>query len=95
MAFEAVVCHDSSQVGMASEENAVEVVHFALVPVCAVKETSNTRHRGSLVGVGLDTNARVVADGQKVVYDLEAVVAGGIVAASDAADLRELGRCVI
>lgn len=62
VALETVVRHDASQVGVAGEEDTEQVVDLALVPVGAVKEAGDARHWGRLVGVGLNADARVVAD---------------------------------
>lgn len=95
VALETVVGHDSAQIGVAGEVDAVQIVDFALVPVCAVKETSDTGDSRGFVGVGLDSDARVVADREQVVHDLEALVAGGIIGGSNGADLGEFGSGIV
>ena len=80
---------------MAGEEDAVEIVGLALVPVGTVEQASDAGNRGRLVGVGLDPDARVVTDGQQVVDDLETVVTRGIVGGRDGADLGELSSSVV
>jgi hypothetical protein len=80
---------------MAGKEDTVQIVDLSLVPVGTVKETGDAGHGGSLVGVGLDTNAGVVADREKVVDNLESVLARGVVGGSDGADLGELGSGVV
>ncbi len=95
VAFETVVGHDSAEIGVAGKVDAVQVVDFALVPVGAVKETSDTRDSRSLVGIGLDSDARVVTDRKQVVHNLEALVAGGIIGGSNGADLGEFGSGIV
>lgn len=80
---------------MAGKKDAKEVVDLALIPVGAVVEAGDTGDRRGLIGVGLDTDAGVVADGQEVVHYFEALVAGGEVACSDGAHLCEFSRGVV
>ena len=80
---------------MVDEEDAEEVVDLTLVPVGALEEGHDGGDGGRLVGVGLDADARVVADGEEVVDDLEALRARGVVGGCDGADLRELGGGVV
>lgn len=80
---EAVICHYPSQIGMAGEEDAEEVVDFALVPIGTIVESAKRRYRCGLISVGLHPYAGVVSDGKKIVNDLEALVLGGIVYSSD------------
>ncbi len=62
VSFKTVVGHDAAQVGVAEEEDSEQIVGLALVPVCAVVEARDAGYWRRLVGIGLDTNARVVAD---------------------------------
>ena len=80
---------------MASEENTIQIVDLTLVPVGAIEEAGDARNGGSLVGVGLDADSGVVSDGEKVVDDLETVLAGGVVGGCNSADLGELSGSVI
>jgi hypothetical protein len=95
MTIKAVVSHYPSQIGMACEKNAEQIVDFALVPVGAIVEAAEGRHWRGLIGVCLHPYARVVSDGQEVVHDLEALVFGGVVYSSDIRDLGVFGCCVI
>lgn len=95
VALEAVVGHDAAEVRVVDEEDAEEVVDLALVPVGALVEGHDGGDRRGLVGVGLDTDAGVVADGEEIVDDLEALRAGGVVGGCDGADLGELGGGVV
>lgn len=92
---EAIVGHDTAEIRVAGEEDTEHVVDFTLVPEGPLKQASHTRHGGGLVGVGLDANTGVVANTEKVVDHLEALVAGGEVDSSDVGDLSELGRGVV
>lgn len=93
--IETVVSHDTAQIRVSGEEDTEHVVDFTLVPQGTLKEAGDTGDGGSLVRVGLDTDARVVADTEEVVNDLEALVAGGEVDTSDIGDLGELGGSVV
>lgn len=95
VSIETVVGHDAPQVGVANEEDTEHVVDLTLVPVGSVVETCDGRYGRCLVGVGLHANARVVADGEQVVDNLEALVASGVVDGSDVADLGVLGGSVV
>jgi hypothetical protein len=95
VSVEAVVGHDAPQIGVADEEDAEHVVNLTLVPVGTVVEACDGGNGRGLVGVGLDADARVVTDGEHVVDDLEALVAGGVVDSGDVADLCEFGGSVV
>lgn len=95
VSVEAVVGHDTPQIGVTDEEDTEHVVNLTLVPVGAVVEGCDGGYGRGLVGVGLDADTRVVADGEHVVDDLEALVAGRVVDSGDVADLCELGGGVV
>lgn len=95
VSVEAVVGHDAPQIGVTDEEDTEHVVDLTLVPVGTVVEACDGGYGRSLVGVGLDADARVVADGEHVVDDLEALVAGRVVDGGDVADLCEFGGGVV
>lgn len=80
---------------MASEEHAKEIVDLSLVPVGTVKETGDTGDGRDFVGVGLDTDTRVVADREEIVDDFKSVLSARVVGGSDRADLGELGSGVV
>jgi len=95
VAIETVVGHDAAEIGVSNKEDTEQVVDFTLVPVGTVVETANRRDGSGLVGVGLDADTGVVADGKHVVDNLEALVAGRVINSGDVADLGELGGGVI
>lgn len=95
VSVETVVGHDAPQIGVANEEDTEHVVDLTLIPVGSVVETCDGGYGRCLVGVGLHANARVVADGEQVVYNLETLVAGRVVDGSDVADLGVLGSGVV
>jgi len=95
VSVEAVIGHDAPQIGVTDEEDTEHVVDLTLVPVGAVVEACDGGYRRGLVGVGLDANARVVTDGEHVVDDLEALVAGRVVDGGDVANLCEFGGGVV
>lgn len=80
---------------MTSKEDAVEVIHFSLVPVGAIEQAGDAGNRGRLVGIGLDPNTGVVSDREQIVDDLESVLARGVVGCGDGANLSELGGSVV
>jgi hypothetical protein len=80
---------------VADEEDTEQVVDLTLVPVGTSEETGDAGNGGSLVGVGLDADASIVANAQKVVDDLEALVPRGEVGGRDGADLGELCGSVV
>lgn len=61
---------------MTNEEDSEEVIDFTFVPVRAVIETAKTGNGGSLIGVGLDANAGVVAYGKEVVDNFKTLITG-------------------
>lgn len=95
MPVKAVVGHDPPQIWMSHEEHSEQIVDFTLIPIGAIVERSDRRHRRSFVGISLDTDACIVSDGEEVVDDFESSVAGGIVHGSDVAYLGELGSGVV
>ena len=95
VALEAIVGHDTAQIGMADKEHTKHVVDLTLVPVGAHVQAGNAGNRSDLVGVGLDADARVVPHAQQVVDDLKAHLARGEVDSGDIADLGELGIGIV
>lgn len=95
VAVKAVVGHDASQIGVVGEEDTEHVIDLTLVPQSALEQTSYAGHRGGLVGVGLDTDAGVVANTEQVVNDLETLVPCGEVNTGDIGDLGEFGRSMV
>lgn len=95
MAVKTVISQDASQVGVAGEEDTEHVIDLTLVPQSALEQTSHAGNRRRLVGVGLDTDAGVVANTEHVVNDLKTLVAGGEVNTGDIGDLGEFGRSMV
>ena len=93
MPLEAVVGEDAAQVRMAGEQDAVEVVGFALEPVRRREHRDRRGHRRRLVGLHLHADATVTGGRQQMVDDVEALLARGIVDAGrfDEADEAEAG----
>jgi len=58
-------------------------MRLSLKPVGTIVEVANRWHRGGFVRVGLDPNSGVMTDGEEVVNDLEAELAGGVVDTGD------------
>jgi len=76
---------------MVGKEDTKHVPHLTLIPVRPVIQRGYAWDGCCFVGVRLDADAGVVADGKQVVHDLEALSAGGIIGGSDGADLGKLG----
>jgi hypothetical protein len=79
VAVETVVGHDATEIGVSNEEDTEQIVDLTFVPVGTVVETAKRRNGSGLVGVGLDADTGVVADGEHVVDDLETLVAGRVI----------------
>lgn len=95
MAVETIVGHNAAQVGVANEKDTEQIVDFAFVPVGAIVEVTQRWNGGGLVSVGLDPQARVVADGEHVVDNLETLVLSGVVDGGDVGNLGVLGGGVV
>lgn len=80
---------------MSDEEDAKKIIDFALVPVGAIIEIAQTGHWSRLIGICLDSDARVVADTEHVVHDLESLVLGGVIDSSNVRDLSVFGSGVV
>lgn len=80
---------------MTGEENTKEIVYFAFVPVGSVVEGGDAGNGGCFIGIGLDTDAGVVSDGEEIVDDFEALFAGREIACCDGAHLGEFGPRVV
>lgn len=80
---------------MVREEDAVHVPDLALVPVGRLEDLANWIDRRQLVGVGFDSDARVVAQRQQIVDDFETLLAAGNVHAGDVDQTGELGVVVV
>ena len=87
MPLEAIVGQDATQVGIAVEDDAIHVEHFALQPAGDRPEVRDGRHRRILVGRNLDADAVVPRDAEQVIGDLEPVRTFRIV---DAGDFHQL-----
>lgn len=80
---------------MADEKDTKQIVHLALVPICAVVKVADARHGRCLVCVCLHPQAGVVTDAEHVVDDFKTLVLGGIVHRGDVDDLGVLGSRVV
>lgn len=90
-----IIRHDPSQIWMVHKEHAEQVVYFSLIPVRAIVQAAYRWNRCGFICVGLDPNSGVVADGQEVVYDLEALVSGRVIDCGDIGDACEFSGCVV
>ena len=95
MSIKAIIRHNAPQIGVSYKEDPKKIIHLPLIPVCSIVEMADGRDRCGFVCVGFDADARVVADGEEVVDDFEAVVARRVVDGCYVADLREFGGGVI
>lgn len=80
---------------MVDKEDTKQIVHLSLVPVRTIVQAAYRWNRCGFVCVRLDPDSRVVADGQKVVYDLEALVSRRVIDGGDIGDACEFGGCVV
>lgn len=80
---------------MTRKEDPEKVVDLTFVPVRSVVERADGWHGRGFIGVGLHADARVVAYGEQIVDDFEAVGAGGEVNGGDIHHRGEFGGSVI
>jgi hypothetical protein len=95
MTVETVVGHNAAEIRVTDEENTEHIVDFTLIPVGTVIEGRDRWNWLGLVGVGLDAYPRVVANTEKIVYDLESLVAGRKVDSCNIGDGGEFSRGVV
>ena len=96
MALEAVIGEEAPEIGMAREQDAVEVVGLALEPVGA-PGTAPTMLGTGVCGVGLDAHADAVVQprAQQVIDDVEALLAVGIVDAANVDQAAEAAERIV
>ena len=87
MPLEAIVGQDAAEVGVAREQHAIHVEHFAFEPAGNRPDGHDARHRCRLVGRHAHAQAVIPGDAQQVIDDLEPLGAVGIV---DPGDFHEL-----
>ena len=95
MSVKAVIGHDATQIWVVCEEDTEEIVYLPLVPIRTVIEACDRWYGCGLVCVCLDPDSSVVADGEHVVDDLEALVACWVVDRGDVGDHSEFGGRVV
>lgn len=95
VSLKSVVGQEAAQVRVSTEEYAVQIVRFALVPVCALVDLRNRGDGCRFRCVRLDSDTGVVSDGEQVVDYLEPVVPGRVIYATDIHDGFELCGGVI
>ena len=71
MSLESVIRQDPPQIRVVGEVDAKHVPDFAFVPVGGLEDGVDRLDRGQLVGVGLDPDPGVEAEGEQVVNELE------------------------
>ena len=76
---------------MAYEEDAEQVVHFSLIPIRAIVQSTDGWNGSGFICVCLDADAGVVADGEHVVDNFEAGISRRIVDRCDVSYHCELG----
>ena len=89
MAVEAVIGEQAAHVGMAGEEDAVEVVGLALEPVGAGKNADARGHRRRLVGLDLHADAEIMLRRKQMIDDVEALLAARPIDRRDVDDAPE------
>lgn len=80
---------------MIHKEDAKQIVYLSLIPVRTIVQAAYRWYRCGFVCVRLDPDSGVVADGQEIVHDLEALVSGRVIDCGDIGDAREFGSCVV
>lgn len=95
MAIETIVGHNPSQIWVIREKDTKQVVDLSLIPVCPVVQAGYRGDRGGLICVCLDPDAGVVSHRQEIIYDLEALISGGVIDCGDVCDACELGGSVV
>ena len=95
MPLEAVVGQDPAQVRMTGEQDAVEIVGLALVPVGGGEDRDQRRHGGAVVGHGLHPDPPIVARRQEMDHDIEPHLTLRVVDAAEVDEVDEqAGRVV-
>src|SRR5262249_30868038 len=95
MALESVVGEEPPHVGMAGEQDAVEVVGLAFEPVGAGKNVDDRGYRRRLVGFELYPDAPVLLRRKQVIDDIEASLTARPVDRRHIDDAQELAALVI
>lgn len=88
--LESVIGQNAAQVGVVGEEDTVHVPDFTFIPIGRLVHFAGGIQWSKFICVGLDTNARVVAQRQQIVDNLEAVLAARYIHASYVHQVGEL-----
>ena len=56
---------------MTCEKDPEQIIHFSLIPVCAIIERCYRGNGCGFISVGLDADTGIVSNGEKVVNDFE------------------------
>ena len=83
MAFKTIVGEEAAQIGVAGKKNAVHVPRFALEPAGAREDAARRRYRYALAHLELHPDTLIVGEAQKIVDDVEAALAVGVIDAAD------------
>ena len=95
MTVEAVVGENAPQIRVAIEQDAEQVIDFALEPVGAGIDRGRARDRRLFVGRELDADAAVQPGRQKMIDDFESLLALGIIHAGNIDDRDELSCRIV
>lgn len=95
MPGETIVSKKSSQIGVASEEDAIHVVNLSFIPVGAGVDVRERVDSCQFIGVGFHPDTLVVPDRQQVVDNLESAWPPWHIDASQIRQIVELAQAVI
>src|SRR5262249_30092878 len=95
VALKAVIGEKPPQIGMAGKQDAIEVVSFALEPIGAREKADDARNGRGRVGRSADADAVVQPRAQKVIDDLETLLALWIVHAANVDEAAEAAALIV
>src|SRR4051812_35149601 len=95
MAFETVIGKNAAHIGVAGEQNAVEIVSFALKPVGAAVNLDQRSNRLALAKLSLHSHALINARRQEMVDDVEALLAPGPIDRGDVDNAAEQAAGIV
>ena len=95
MTLKAVIGEDAAKIGVAGEQDAVEIEGLALEPVGAGEKTDQGSARVRLVGPDAHANAMIQPGAEQMVDDVEALFAVGIVGAANIDQAAEAAERIV
>jgi len=95
VSLEAVIGENTTQIWVTTEEHPVHVPYLPLIPIRASEQASYTGDVVGLASIGLDPDPALGAGTQKMVHDLEALLALWKIDGSDLHQVFELALRVV